>query len=99
MTRVINIYKEPYDVYIGRAGKGKSGYFGNHHIVGWCLICKSTHKRGEAIEAFRKDFKVRVETDIVFREKLEELRGKILGCFCKPDLCHGDVYLEYFENN
>ncbi|MDE2425668.1 MAG: DUF4326 domain-containing protein [Elusimicrobia bacterium] len=29
MTKVVNIYKEKYDVYIGRAGKGKDGYFGN----------------------------------------------------------------------
>lgn len=24
-------------------------------------------------------------------ESLEELRGKTLGCWCKPDSCHGDV--------
>ena len=28
-TRVVNIRKEAYDVYIGRAGKGQDGYFGN----------------------------------------------------------------------
>ncbi len=26
-TIVVNIYKEPYDDYIGRPGKGKDGYF------------------------------------------------------------------------
>ena len=29
MTKVVNLYKEPYEVYIGRSGKGKDGYFGN----------------------------------------------------------------------
>ncbi len=28
-TRVVNIRKKAYDVYIGRAGKGQDGYFGN----------------------------------------------------------------------
>ena len=27
-------------------------------------------------------------------EELEELRGKILVCYCKPAECHGDVYVE-----
>lgn len=25
-TTVVNLYKHPYDVYIGRAGKGQDGY-------------------------------------------------------------------------
>jgi hypothetical protein len=25
---------------------------------------------------------------------LDELEGKTLGCFCKPEPCHGDVLLE-----
>jgi hypothetical protein len=27
-------------------------------------------------------------------ESLDELDGKVLGCFCKPEPCHGDVLLE-----
>jgi hypothetical protein len=23
-----------------------------------------------------------------------ELKGKVLGCWCKPDACHGDVLAE-----
>lgn len=26
--------------------------------------------------------------------KLSELEGKTLGCWCKPDSCHGDVLVE-----
>ena len=25
---------------------------------------------------------------------LGELKGKVLGCFCKPKACHGDVLVE-----
>ena len=28
-TTVVNLFKNKYDVYIGRAGKGQDGYFGN----------------------------------------------------------------------
>ena len=97
ITTVVNIYKEPYDVYIGRAGKGKDGYFGNSHVVGFCKICNKIHNRGEAVDAFRVDFKKRIEYDSVFKERLKELKGKRLGCFCKPLACHGDVYVEYLE--
>ena len=26
-----------------------------------------------------------------YLKQLDELKGKILGCWCKPDLCHGDI--------
>ena len=33
-TVVVNIKKEPFDVYIGRAGRGQDGYFGNPFRMG-----------------------------------------------------------------
>ena len=33
-TRVVNIRYEECDVYIGRAGKGCDGYFGNPYYLG-----------------------------------------------------------------
>lgn len=27
-------------------------------------------------------------------KRLPELKDKILGCWCKPDLCHGDILAE-----
>ena len=33
-TVVVNIYKEQFDVYIGRAGRGQDGYFGNPFCMG-----------------------------------------------------------------
>ncbi len=105
MTKVVNIKSgEKYDVYIGRPGKGKSGYFGNPHTMGgiYCPVCKSYHDRAGAIAAFKKDFYERIKYDKEFKEKVEELRGKVLGCFCKQShtnvACHGDVYVEYLDN-
>ena len=30
---------------------------------------------------------------------LESLRGKILGCWCAPKACHGDVLIELLNGN
>lgn len=29
---------------------------------------------------------------------LEELKNKELGCWCKPELCHGDILIELLKN-
>ena len=46
--------------------------------------------REEAIEKYRSYILSRPE----LMEKLKELKGKRLGCWCKPDSCHGDVIME-----
>lgn len=95
-TRVVNIFHEPCDIYIGRAGKGKSGYFGNP----FPLLSRET--RGATIERFKKYFYDRIQTDIEFKNRVLEMEGKKLGCFCKQknkDVpCHGDVYVEYLNS-
>lgn len=30
---------------------------------------------------------------------LNELKGKKLGCWCKPKKCHGDILIELIEKN
>jgi hypothetical protein len=97
VTRVVHLQDEPYDAYIGRAGKGQDGYFGNPHRIGYCEICDTTHNRKEAIAAFRKDFVWAISNDALYKSKVQALRGKVLGCFCKPEACHGDVFIDYLH--
>ena len=97
-TKVVHLRKEKYDVYIGRAGHGHDGYFGNQHPVGFCKLCNTVHKRGEAVTAFETDFYERIRTDDEYRERIQALKGKTLGCFCKPASCHGDVIAEYLND-
>jgi len=80
-TVVVNLYREPYDVYIGRKGKGHDGTWGNPFSNG---------TRGENIARYY-DW-IRTQPDLLSR--LWELKGKRLGCFCKPLPCHGDVLVE-----
>jgi len=37
-------------------------------------------------------------TNSEFRVKVLALKGKKLGCWCKPLRCHCDVIVEYLEN-
>ena len=87
-TLVVNLRHHPYDIYIGRTGHGQDGYFGNPFRA-------PPYSREEAIERFRTYFLRRIETDSSFRSRVLELRGKRLGCFCKPKACHGDVIAQW----
>lgn len=89
MTRVVNLRKEPYDVYIGRMGRGHDGYFGNPYSV--------NAYGAQAMVRYETYFWNRLNSDAEFTRRIEELRGKVLGCFCKPKPCHGDVIVEYLE--
>jgi len=46
---------------------------------------------------FADYFYERLASDPEFRERVLALRGKTLGCFCKPRACHGDVIANYLE--
>lgn len=90
-TLVVNCQKSFFDVHIGRGS-----IFGNPHPIGWCSKCSDIHDRAQCISKFREHFREKLN-DPNFRAKVESLRGLRLGCFCKPQACHGDVILEYLE--
>jgi hypothetical protein len=93
-TLVVNLRKEPYDVYIGRAGKGQGGYFGNPFRVPHGV---PRHRILDILVEYREWFLERVEREPVFRARVLALRGKRLGCFCKPGPCHGDVIAKWID--
>ena len=98
-TRVVNLKNSAYDVYIGRAGKGQDGYFGNPCAIGRpCPECGQTHHSGgSTIACFRKYFERRLFSDPEFKRRVQTLKGKTLGCFCHPSPCHGHVMVSYLE--
>lgn len=55
------------------------------------------YSREESIQAYRKWFLNKIKSDVNFRKSVEELRGETLGCWCKPQPCHGDVIVEYLD--
>ncbi len=90
-TKAVHI-RNGYDVYIGRAGRGEDGYFGNPFYL------NSENEREEVLTKYRKWFYERLAIDNEFKQRVEQLKGKRLGCFCSPKLCHGDVISEYVNS-
>lgn len=81
-TKVVNLKQEKYDVYIGRGSK-----WGNPYKIG------KHGNRNEIIEKYRKYIMSKPE----LLSDLKELEGKTLGCFCKPEKCHGDILKELID--
>ena len=79
--KVVHVKKEPYDVYIGRPSK-----WGNIFV----MEDQSAIERYRVIEQYREWIKTQPQ----LLNSLHELKGKILGCWCAPKACHGDVLLE-----
>jgi hypothetical protein len=78
-TSVVDKRRDSFDVYIGRGSK-----WGNPFIIG-------IHgSRQEVIELYRQY----VEEHENLMNSIPELCGKVLGCYCKPLACHGDVLAE-----
>jgi hypothetical protein len=84
---VVNLRKEKYDVYIGRGS-----IFGNPFHIG------KDGNREEVIEKYKKYFEKRIAEDCKFKNAVLSLKGKVLGCYCKPLKCHGDVIAEYLDS-
>lgn len=79
--KVVNKLLEHFTVYIGRPSA-----LGNPFVVG------EDGTRGEVIKKFEQHARVHL---------MEEIRAlpedAVLGCWCKPKPCHGDVIVKLWE--
>jgi len=87
LNKLAHCKKEKYDVYIGRPSKWGNPYT---HIDDKQTLAKFiVPTREAAIKAYEKWI---TEGDgMHLLNDLPELKGKILGCWCKPLACHGEV--------
>lgn len=80
--RVVHCRRESYDVLIDRTTK-----WGNPFKIG--------------IDGTREECIAKYEKWLLKHPKLvrqlPELKGKVLGCWCKPEACHGDILLKYLN--
>lgn len=86
MSRVVHCKKEPYDVYIGRPSKWGNPFSDRPGAEDEFRVSS----REEAIVAF--EMWIRQQPSLMVEVK--QLKGKILGCWCKPRPCHGDVLVK-----
>ena len=89
--KVVHCKKEPYDVYIGRPSKWGNPF--THKSGTTAEYVKPT--RRESIEAYRGYILTGEGQHLL--EDLHELEGKVLGCWCKPKSCHGDILIEIIK--
>lgn len=76
-TRVVNLREERYDVFMGRPGP-----WGNPFKIG------RDGTRAEVIGRYAE--LLLMNPQLRLRAK-RELKGKRLGCYCKPLECHADL--------
>jgi hypothetical protein len=86
--KVVHCKRDPYDVYIGRGSIWGNPYTHKDGTMAKYIV----DSREEAIAKF-EEYLLANEN---LMSKIGELRGKTLGCFCKPNKkCHGDILLKY----
>jgi hypothetical protein len=88
---VVHCKRDPYDVYIGRPSKWGNPF---SHKEG-TLAKYKVASREEAVEAYRQWITIGDGRHLL--ANLYELKGKTLGCWCVPLLCHGHVLSELVE--
>jgi hypothetical protein len=77
MEYVVHCKKAKYDIYIGRPTK-----WGNPYNIG---------RDGDRLEVITKyRYWLYRQPELLKAAKIE-LKGKVLGCWCAPLACHGDV--------
>lgn len=100
-TYVVHIKKEPYDVYIGRPSKWANPY--THKDIEKTLAKYQVSSREEAISKYEEYLH---ESGLI--KDIEELKGKILGCWCcknrsdgseRKFVCHGQILAKLLNFN
>lgn len=80
---VVHCKRSAYHVYIGRPGP-----WGNPFVIG------KDGDRIQVIEKFRAWFFAPEQQKLRERAK-QELKGKVLACWCAPLACHGHIISKF----
>ena len=85
---VVHCKRSPYDVYIGRAclgmPKGEVSVWGNPFV----MKNQTELERHRVTEEYRQW--IYSQPELIQRIQ-KELKGKVLGCWCAPKQCHGNI--------
>lgn len=81
---VVHCKRDEFDVLITRPSK-----WGNPFVIG-------IHgNRQEVINKFKEYL---LNNKELLEACKKELKGKVLGCWCSPQACHGDILAEIANN-
>lgn len=84
---VVHCKKDKFDVYIGRPSKWGNPFTHRGGTAADIIV----ESREEAIQCFKNYI---MATPWLLEAAKAELKGKILGCWCSPQDCHGEVLAE-----
>jgi len=89
--KVVHCKKEKYDIYIGRPSIWGNPYT---HIKDKKTKAEFiVNSREEAIQKYEEY--LRNQPDLI--KLLPTLKNKILGCWCSPKSCHGDIIIKLYN--
>lgn len=94
MCRVVHCNKDPFDVYIGRPSKWGNPF--THKSDENTLAKHIVSSREEAIQRYKEY--ITTGDGMHLLNDLHELKGKTLGCWCKPRSCHGDILAKLVDD-
>lgn len=86
-VKVVHCKKELFDVYIGRPSKWGNPFTHKEGTTAKIIVSS----REQAVSRYRDYLKKHPE---LMEAAKKELKGKVLGCWCSPQACHGDVLME-----
>lgn len=93
-TTVVHCKKTPFDVYIGRSQNLIRGKWGNRFTNRPLAGTIAMYHAASIEDAIAKHRHWLLRQPALMNDLVPELRGRVLGCWCKPGLCHGDTYVE-----
>ena len=90
-VRIVNLRKERFDLYIGRRRTGAHNKWANPYPI------NARRTRKQAIMEYERHLIAQIGSGEVTREELADLhrQGTVVGCFCAPQPCHGEVIALY----
>ena len=103
-TKLINyrtLHKSPSDtkiLYADIIPIDRRSIFGNPFKI------DKDNTREDVISAYKEWFYEQITHSAKFQDAVDELKGKTLGCWCRPQegfkgrlLCHGQIIIAYLE--
>lgn len=99
--------ENPNHVYIGRQGivfikdkkTGKKERFPKRpsEFANPFKVNK-TNSRNDVCKLFEIYIKNKINKNTELKKRLMNLKGKTLGCWCKPEACHGDILVNIIDS-
>ncbi len=103
MIKIINLATTKTDkyIYIGRYNKSINA---NKSLLANPYKINSLNSRESVLQKYKEwlfkniEMKTQVYDYLCYLQKLSKTQDIVLGCWCKPLDCHGDIIKEIIEN-